>query len=1474
MKVTLTHKLRSLALLCLLSCLPCALAHAFDLSQPGVVLRVVSYADGKAIGNGGNSAHDAFLQMEELDSEAESQDWLLLPVDASSNIYAFYNPNCGMGIDLAPTSNYHVLQWDGNPANANQQFCIKSVEGLDDVYQILNVAEDRALTVREDGSLYMDQSLTSESTYFKFSTEAQTTVTTPVPMLTYIFKNKSTGNVLTNRDSRTQAALIYADAEAEGDYGQHWQYKPLNYKSGNKTLTDYVLYNEMYAYAIDAGLNGNKKPLQYGADASNANQQVTLSPVSGQDGVYQIVYSRSNVTYYMACTEDGSTSMVTDASDESTYFTISLTDAPVVVKNDWENERVFAVNKEEGHATYMPYLNTEELRADNARYAKPWLDPQSSCYLTLNGTWKINFVKDPSLRPGEDDFYGNSVDVSAWDNIDVPSCVEMKGYGDPWYVNVDYPFEDNPPYITMKSKLYNSVSSLRRNFTLPEGWDAKRVFLHFDGIYSGAYVWVNGEKVGYTQGSNNDAEFDVTPYVHTGDNNVSVQVFRFTDGSYLEGQDCWHMSGIHRDVYLFATPKTYLRDHSITSTLNASDGYRSGEMNVELTMNNRDGQAAEKQVRVRLFSPSGTQVAEKTASFSFADGNKQEATQTLTFDGLTNLELWTAETPNLYTLDIAQLDAEGNEEEAFATKYGFRHIEIPSDDHRVYINGKQVYFKGVNTQDTHPLYGRSIDVETMLKDIFLMKQANVNTVRTSHYPRQAKMNAMFDYYGLYVMDEADLECHKNWTDNNSNNVNTGMSSSSSWTPAYNDRERRMVLRDRNHPSVIFWSLGNESGYGSNMLSNYNLIKSIDPSRPIHYEGSTNANTNQATDIWSRMYPFLEGSTKYVPTEANSNWAQQPYFMCEYDHAMGNSLGCLQDYWDVIEGSTYGIGGCVWDWVDQSIVSYEDQNNGDLTANGFNKYRTGYDWNDAPHQGNFVNNGIIGADRAWSAKLTELQKVYQYVKLSDYDASANTVKVTNAYDFISLDRFSLVAGVLVDGTLVSTGSVDLGAIAPGESQVITIPDTYDAADDIAAGKEVLVNLSVICKSADEILKAGYEVASAQFTKSARSGKLEAVSSEGELTLTNLGTLNQLKGDNIEFTYNNSLHKITVWKQKGISVIKDGGTPDYENYRWIENDAPYGTDPRYNQGNGISEKSSTFVLADDKKSATLTVNATGSWANCKYVYTIYSNGTVDLKTEFTPQVTSTDYTAAVRRLGLQMAFPGEFSNVEYYANGPFENYIDRQTGSYLGRYTSTVWDMNEYYLRPQTMGNRMNLRDLTLSDKEGNQIKVETEGTVAFSTLYWTDQQLKAKSHNWELTVPNNLADCTVYAHFDYCQRGVGSGSCGPQTSSQYFVPTSGTYGYTLRFTTLTAKETGINRANTDDSTSALKVSHDANSVTVSGDIEAGTTAALYNAGGVCLGKATAASATNSLTLSIEGQPHGSYIVAIDAPNGHRVHKILK
>ena len=517
-------------------------------------------------------------------------------------------------------------------------------------------------------------------------------------------------------------------------------------------------------------------------------------------------------------------SVTTDATDDYTRFYFTKVEAPR--GNVWEDQTFFEENKEPAHATFIPYTSTEAMLSD-ANYEKPWLTPEKADYLSLNGVWKFNLVPDPLSRPGEKDFWGNNADVSAWDDIDVPSCWGMKGYDLPMYINVEYAFLNNPPYVVNKVVGVgdNPVGSYRRTFTLPEGWNSKNVFLHFDGLYSAAFVWINGQYVGYTQGGNNDHEFDISEHVTTGENNICVQVFRWSDASYLEGQDMFHMSGMHRDVYLYATPKTFVRDHYITAELNSD--YTSGKMDVEIEVENRGEAIAKKEISISLLDPDGMLVAKRDISDQYEAGSK--VIKSVTFENLQSLAAWTAETPTLYTVVVSQKDEQENEEMVFSTKYGFRDIKISNGV--VLINGKRVFFKGVNTQDTHPIHGRSIDVATMLKDIEMMKQANVNTVRTSHYPRQAKMYAMFDYYGMYVMNEADIECHKNWSEMKKNCI----SNDPTWQAQYVDRTVRMVYRDRNHPSVIFWSLGNESGIGVNFDATYSATRDLD-SRPIHYEG--------------------------------------------------------------------------------------------------------------------------------------------------------------------------------------------------------------------------------------------------------------------------------------------------------------------------------------------------------------------------------------------------------------------------------------------------------------------------------------------------------------------------------------------------------------------------------------------------------------------------------------------------------------
>lgn len=1451
-KNDLARSLRLVAVMMLVCC-QVGMAQVADLGRTNAIYHIVGLSSGQALSNGGSAEDDAYLTMEAEAQQAPGQDWALVPLSMDAGVYALYNPNSGKSADMASESDfpYRLLQWQ-QTGNENQQFLIKAVDGAENTYQLYDASGTRAMTARADGSVWMEAGDGAANSHFKITETGRTfTAATPLPEFTYVLTSELTGKVLSGGDKMSSESLLVMAARDDKRYGQRW-----TLKRSDRDQTKFTLYSSHAGLAVDAALSSSKQPLLYSLNTENFNQQAYIAEADGKDGVYQFRYVYGGRAYYMCDNGNGTISMTEDASAAGTYFTLqSIAVPPVAPREDWENEKVFAVGKEDGHAAYMPYATTAEMHADAAHYATPWVTPTSSRIISLNGTWKLNWVQNLEDRPGEADFWADNADVSAWDEIEVPSCLEMKGYGDPLYINVNYPFEDNPPYIKMKEGLYNSCGSYRRDFTLPAEWDGQRVFLHFDGIYSGAYVWVNGQKVGYTEGSTNDAEFDITPYAKTGVNNVSVQVFRWTDGSYLEGQDMFHMSGIYRDVYLFATPQTYVRDHYITSELDADNGYKSGSMSVAVSMMHKEDAAVTKRVKVRLLDPAGKEVQSQTLDFAFADGEaNSEKTGTAQFAGLSGLQLWNAETPHLYTVELSQLNGEGGEEEAFSTKYGFRHIEIGTTDRRVFINGKQVYFKGVNTQDTHPLYGRSIDVPMMLKDIELMKQANVNTVRTSHYPRQAKMYAMFDYFGLYVMDEADVECHKNWADGGS------MSRDASWKEQYVDRTVRMVLRDRNYPSIIFWSLGNESNAGSNFRATYNATRELDP-RPIHYEGSTNAGVNYATDIWSKMYPDLSD----VANNANNNWMRQPYFMCEYAHAMGNAVGNLQEYWDIVESSKYGIGGCIWDWVDQAIVKYEDQQAGNFTQNGFNKYQTGYDWPQAPHQGNFVNNGLIGADRAWTAKLTEVKKVYQYVKFTNFITGSKVAYLKNVYDFINLDRFYLKYSVLVDGEQVESGRAEIPSAEPGQIVAVSIPYATDPKS--AKGKEVLLNLEVCQKEKNDYSPADYEVAAYQYTLQERDKELPEVAQTADaepVKVSKAGSYIAVGNSKstLKFNINGTLHSWTAGETELLT--KDGG-PEYENYRWIENDAPYNVDPAYSSANGINAKSATFKVAEDGMSAAVTVKAQGRNCDYTFVYTVYASGIVDFDAAYTANIGN------LRRIGMQMQLPGEFSNVSYYARGPWSNYIDRKTGSFLGRYTSTVWDMNEYYLRPQTMGNRQDLREVTLTNDNGNGLKVEASGEVAFSTLYWSDEQLKQKMHNWELTVPEKVSDRVIYAHFDYRQKGLGNGSCGPGTISQYELPSSGTYSYTLRFTPIVGKLASVTQQTASEQ---FRITHNDSEITVNGVIAAGTNVALYNLGGVSLAAKTTSAATDKVSLPLGGHPKGSYILRIDGAGGQRVHKFVK
>ncbi len=1416
-------------------------------AQPtdGYVYRILSADGSKAMTNREVKTHNALLYMDDVDGTSFAQQWTFYQV---GDAWLVYNYDCGQAADMALTSSSpgRLLQWEPT-SSSNQCFAVQPVAGAVGLVQLLCAADPaQAVTIQADGGLKMTKSLTDEATYFRLETTGTQHGAIALLNRYYTIAHAGTGYVLGNRDVKENDALIYADPIGETSVESRiWQMR----KSGD--VNWFQLYNPYANQAMDMALDSKaQKPLQWNSDFSNANQQVTFTMVDPEKGLYQISCQKKKTTdiYYLTV-EGRQMQMSMSPTAENSYFTLTevkashLPDLPL--PEYWEDETVFEENKEPGHATYMPYPTTEALRADE-RYATPWLDPVGARFLSLNGTWKLNYVDAPSKRPGEAAFWADDADVSAWDDIDVPSCLEMKGYGEPYYVNVEYPFADNPPYISMKNGLPEPVASYRRTFTLPEGWDAMRTFLHFDGIYSAAYVWVNGKYVGYTQGANNDAEFDLTKVVRKGENNISVQVFRWSDGSYLEGQDMWHMSGIHRDVYLYATPKVHVADHYITAQLDAASGYTSGSMNVQLILDNRDSIATTKQVAVRLIGPDGKLVKEHTETIALAAEEPTKTTD-IVFGALTGLQLWTAETPMLYTVEVAQMDAEGREEHVFATKYGFRHIEIK--DGLVYINGERILFKGANLQDTHPLTGRTVDIGTMLTDIILFKQSNMNTLRTSHYPRQAKMNAMMDYYGLYCMDEADLECHKNWEDHK---WGGGITDNPSWRAQYVDRTTRMVLRDRNFPSVIFWSLGNESNGGSNFDHTYNAVRSLD-GRIIHYEGATRAGT-APTDLWSVMYPNVARCEE----EANGNSRQQPYFMCEYAHAMGNAVGNLQEYWDIIENSRYGIGGCIWDWADQSIYDAEDIKNGTLTVDGLHKYRTGYDY-PGPHQGNFVNNGLITADRAWSPELTEVKRVYQYVKFVSFDKETRTLTLKNDYDFISLDAFEIFYTLLLDGTAKQIGYVTLPATAPGETASVVIP--YSAIEE--QGEQCL-NIDVRLLEATPWAPSTYPVASTQYVIADRPATFTAISSNGGgLSLTREGTdyvIMNGEGTGVRFSGTGDL---LSWQHRNEEYLLAG--PEYSNYRWVENDGPTETYNNYGAGNGITGKGlSTATLSADGHTATVVTTGTGRNCDYTFTYTIHSNGVVQLDAAYTANIKN------LRRIGLDMRFADGYEQVEYYAHGPWENYTDRHSGTPLGRYHTTVADMFEPYPKPQSMGNREGLRDLTLYRTDGDKrsgIRIEALGQVAFSVLHYDDVTLKDAAHTWELVRPGG-----IYAHFDYQQLGLGNGSCGQGTGTipAYQLPASGTYGYSLRFVPLAVYDEATGIDTPTQSHYAVRYDAARAAIVCNGTFAEGTTATLYNMGGLSLG--TAAAAGDRIVLPARNLPHGSYLVIIRNEEDEYAYKI--
>ncbi|NDV68794.1 glycoside hydrolase family 2 TIM barrel-domain containing protein [Dysgonomonas sp. 25] len=1150
------------------------------------------------------------------------------------------------------------------------------------------------------------------------------------------------GLALDNLENPDNSARLYLSKNGSSK-GQLWRIQQL--ANGY-----YIITNPFSGRSLDTNIHsGNGNPiLQWGESKSNQNQHWAIKQTG--TGAYQITHRLSGMDLAYNGGEEPN-AMIYQLPNSSHLWRLVETSQKVpkekIVrgKTEWENETIFGVNKEQGHATYVVYPDVQTLKADKY-FDTPWLQPSSPYYMTLNGNWKFNWVKQPSERPVN--FYKTSYDVSGWKEIPVPANWEMHGYGTPIYTNITYPHKNNPPLIQSQKgytneKEPNPVGSYRRTFTIPNDWDGKEIFLHFDGVYSGFYVWVNGQKVGYSEGANNDSEFDITKYVKAGENMVAVEVYRWTDGSYIEDQDMFRMSGIHRDVYVYAAPKVHIRDYHLESEFAGND-LSSAIFKADIAVHNYGKNSSGKaSVEVTLLNPNGSAVA--TMTHPVEKINSQKEKNITIQSNVKNPALWTAEKPNLYSVIVSLKDENGKELEAMSSKFGFRKIEIK--DKRVYVNNQQVFFKGVNRHDTHPQFGRAIPVESMLEDILLMKTHNINMVRTSHYPNSPKMYAMFDYYGLYIMDEADLENHGNHS----------ISEKPSWIPAFVDRIERVIQRDKNHPSVIFWSLGNEGGGGSNFEHMYKRAKELDPTRPVHYEGY-----NEVADIDSHMYPSIDNMARF--DQQNSD---KPYFLCEYAHAMGNAIGNLPEYWDYIENNSQRmIGGCIWDWVDQAINMYGKPEN---------QYYYGGDFGDKPNDLDFVCNGITTPDRRITAKLLEVKKVYQYIKIRPVALVSGKIEIENKYDFNNLNEYNISWEVLKDGVKIESGAIAPLDIAPDQKMTIQVP--YKRNFD--ANSEYLLNIYFSLKNKESWADKGHVVASEQFALNDKPAVLPVnTASVGEVKATQSGNTLTVAGDNFRVAFDNKTGKMTSLQYGSKEMVHNNEGLQLNWYRSVGND-------KYTDQNFYPYTNSnllfTHQVTDDKKAVNVLISSTAIVQSEKkpqipYLikYTIYGDGTIDVDATFSKAGSGSDI---IHRLGLQMQLPQGYENIKYYGQGPQENYMDRQAAAFVGLYNNTVRGMEaEHYVRAQSMGNREDVRWFTIADNSNKGIKVTSKDNMNFSALHFSDEALWNAKHDFKL---DGIRQPQIYLSIDCIQQGLGNATCGPLPLNKYMIPNNQPMSYSIR-----------------------------------------------------------------------------------------------
>ncbi len=1040
-------------------------------------------------------------------------------------------------------------------------------------------------------------------------------------------------------------------------------------------------------------------------------------------------------------------------------------------QHDWENHHVLQINREPARAAFIPYGETKGDRQ-----------------MSLNGDWKFSWTPTHDTRVVG--FEAPDFDDSAWSMLKVPAVWEVNGYGTPIYASAGYTFKINPPYVTDTPKESytafaerNPTGQYRRTFEVPSSWlESGQTFLRFDGVMSAFYVWINGERVGYSQGSMEPSEFNVTPYLRPGKNQISVEVYKYSDGSYLEDQDFWRFAGIHRDITLFHTPDVRIRDFAVRTIPDAD--YRDFTLQVDPQLAVADGERGEGYTLRVLLKDGDTVVYDSIADIKeILDLDHKAAVMNEWYPQRGPRKLgrfshkvesprrWTAETPELYTLELQLADANGNVVEQASSKIGFRSVEVK--DGRVLVNGSPVRFRGVNRHEHDPLIARVMTDELMIKDIMLMKQANVNAVRTSHYPNHPRWYELCDSLGIYVMDEADIEEH---------GLRGTLASTPDWHAVFLDRAVRMAERDKNHPSVVFWSMGNESGYGPNFAAISAWLHDFDPTRPVHYEGAqgVDGNPDPATvDVISRFYPrvkadYLNPGIKEDEDgerAENARWERlleiaerdndnRPVLTSEYAHCMGNALGNFDEYWSEIYSNPRMLGGFIWDWVDQGIEV--------VRPDGLTQMSYGGDFGDKPNLKAFCLNGVIFADRSLNPKYYEVKTVYSPVDVSlvSYDAATGeaVVRFTNRNHHIGLDGYTATATSVIDGIPGRPFAITLPQLQPGQSGDVSVNLGKSAKGDT----DLRLNIAVNLREATDWAPAGHEIVMRQLELRDRLVSAPAKPRTGiaEKNIVESDSSVTVSGKGFMAEWSRSTGNLENLTYNGRRLV-DGSS--FQAFRApTDNDRGFGNwlakDWTTNRIDSAAVKCDNIACAVKDGVAHIDVEQTYTYVAgaVKVVssWSVYADGTIDLSQTYTRGGSLPE----LPRLGLSLVLDNDLDRVSWYGFGPMETYPDRHQAASIGRWSQAVGDMYTHYPRPQDSGNIESVSEISLADRSGRGLMVKALGnTISASALPYSATDIAAVAHDCDLRPSGH-----TYLNLDAAVMGLGNSSCGPGVLKKYAI----------------------------------------------------------------------------------------------------------